>query len=175
MSGYEFDPKDKDGSLRDRFDCYCKEVIGRAAHNLVFKQAQYLILHFGGGEIDPSMMMHEDEHDNLYAVKMTVRGKDVFIGHERLAKLLPKLQKRKREILLMYYLLDMTLEEIANELGVEYETVKSTKSKAIKELRKKMDQEKLKDLISAEIESGTDKGRFLARMLGYCKLMTDGK
>ena len=65
MSGYEFDPKDKDGSLRDRFDCYCKEVIGRAAHNLVFKQAQYLILHFGGGEIDPSMMMHEDEHDNL--------------------------------------------------------------------------------------------------------------
>ena len=115
MSGYEFDPKDKDGSLRDRFDCYCKEVIGRAAHNLVFKQAQYLILHFGGGEIDPSMMMHEDE---------------------RLAKLLPKLQKRKREILLMYYLLDMTLEEIANELGIEYETVKSTKSKAIKELRK---------------------------------------
>ncbi|SFQ34360.1 hypothetical protein SAMN02910358_01651 [Lachnospiraceae bacterium XBB1006] len=32
MSGYEFDPKDKDGSLRDRFDCYCKEVIGRATH-----------------------------------------------------------------------------------------------------------------------------------------------
>ena len=27
----------------------------------------------------------------------------------------------------------------------------------------------------AEIESGTDKGRFSARMLGYCKLMTDGK
>lgn len=76
MSGYEFDPKDKDGSLRDRFDCYCKEVIGRAAHNLVFKQAQYLILHFGGGEIDPSMMMHEDEHDNLYAVKMTVKNID---------------------------------------------------------------------------------------------------
>ena len=42
-------------------------------------------------------------------------------------------------------------------------------------LLEKMDQEKLKDLISAEIESGTDKGRFSARMLGYCKLMTDGK
>ena len=39
-------------------------------------------------------------------------------------------------VALMYYLLDMTLEEIANELGIEYETVKSTKSKAIKELRK---------------------------------------
>ena len=76
MSGYEFDPKDKDGSLRDRFDCYCKEVIGRAAHNLVFKQAQYLILHFGGGEIDPSMMMHEDEHDNLFPTMKTLKSEN---------------------------------------------------------------------------------------------------
>ena len=42
-------------------------------------------------------------------------------------------------------------------------------------LLEKMDQEKLKSLISAEIESGTDKARFSARMLGYCKLMTDRK
>ncbi len=42
-------------------------------------------------------------------------------------------------------------------------------------LLEKMDQEKLKDLISAEIESGADKNRFLSRMLGYCKLMTDRK
>ena len=136
MSGYEFDPNDKDGSLRDRFDCYCKEVIYRAAHNLAYKQAQYLILNFGGGEIDPTAMLHEDEHRDLYSVKMSVRGRDVLIGDERLIKMLPKLQKRKREILLMYYLLDMTLDEIAKELGIEYETVKSTKSKAIKELKK---------------------------------------
>ena len=42
-------------------------------------------------------------------------------------------------------------------------------------LLEKMDQEKLKSLFSAEIESGTDKARFSARMLGYCKLMTDRK
>ena len=136
MSGYEFDPKDKDGSLRDRFDCYCKEVICRAAHNLAYKEAQYLIRHYGGGEINPAVLLHEDEHDDLYAVKMSVRGKDVLIGDERLIRMLPKLQKRKREILLMYYLLEMTLDEIADELGLEYETVKSTKSKAIRELRK---------------------------------------
>ena len=43
------------------------------------------------------------------------------------------------------------------------------------DLLEKMDQEKLKSLISAEIESRTDKARFSARMLGYCKLMTDRK
>ena len=42
-------------------------------------------------------------------------------------------------------------------------------------LLEKMDQGKLKDLIGAEIESGTDMARFSARMLGYCKLMTDRK
>ena len=42
-------------------------------------------------------------------------------------------------------------------------------------LLEKMNREKIKSLISSEIESGMDKGRFSARMLGYCKLMTDGK
>ena len=42
-------------------------------------------------------------------------------------------------------------------------------------LLEKMDQESLRSLISAEIESGADKDRFSARMLGYCKLMTDRK
>ena len=42
-------------------------------------------------------------------------------------------------------------------------------------LLEKMDKEKLKSLISAEIESGADKDRFSTRMLGYCKLMTDRK
>ena len=42
-------------------------------------------------------------------------------------------------------------------------------------LLEQMDRERLKDLISAEIDPGTDKARFLARMLGCCKLMTDRK
>ncbi len=136
MSGYEFDPGDKKGSLRDRFDFYCKEVIYHAAHNLVYKQTQYLIRQFGNGEIDPDELMHEDDHSNLFAERMSVRGKEVFVHDEDLVKMLMKLQARKREILLMNFMLDMSLEEIAEELGLEYETVKSTKSKAIREIRK---------------------------------------
>ena len=136
MSGYEFDPGDKKGSLRDRFDFYCKEVIYHAAHNLVYKQTQYLICQFTNGETDLEEMLHEDEHVNIFGIKLSVRGKEVFVRDEELAKMLMKLQARKREILLMNYMLDMTLEEIAEELGLKYETVKSTKSKAIREIRK---------------------------------------
>ena len=42
-------------------------------------------------------------------------------------------------------------------------------------LLEKMDQKRLRSLISAEIESSVNKDRFSARMLGYCKLMTDRK
>ena len=42
-------------------------------------------------------------------------------------------------------------------------------------LLEKMDWEKLRNLISTEIECGADKDRFSSRMLGYCKLMTDRK
>ena len=42
-------------------------------------------------------------------------------------------------------------------------------------LLEQMDRERLKDLISVEIESGVDKDRFSSRMLGYCKLVTDRK
>lgn len=136
MSGYEFDPGDKKGSLRDRFDFYCKEVIYHAAHNLVYKQTQYLVRQFTNGETDSEEMLHEDDHVNIFGVKLSVRGKEVFVRDEELAKMLMKLQARKREILLMNYMLDMTLEEIAEELGLKYETVKSTKSKAIREIRK---------------------------------------
>ena len=136
MSGYEFDPGDKKGSLRDRFDFYCKEVIYHAAHNLVYKQTQYLIHQFTNGETDLEEMLHEDDHVNIFGIKLSVRGKEVFVRDEELAKMLMKLQARKREILLMNYMLDMTLDEIAEELGLKYETVKSTKSKAIREIRK---------------------------------------
>ena len=136
MSGYEFDPKDKKGSFRDRFDRYCKRTIYNVAHNLVYKQTQYLIFQYGADDVDPNWLTRDDNHGDLYAVKLSVRGRDVLIHDEELAKMLMKLQDRKREILLMSFMLDMTLDEISSELGIEYETAKSTKSKAIRELRK---------------------------------------
>ena len=138
MKGKRFNPKDKRGSFGVRFNHYCKTVIFRAAHNLVHKQARYLIRQWGycKEEADPEEMCREDEYEELYSVTLPVRGKKVLISSERLADMLMGLQERKREILIMSFFMDMSLEEIAKELGVRYETVKSTKSKAIRELRK---------------------------------------
>lgn len=136
MCDFEFDPDYKKGSLRDRFDRYCKRTIYNVAHNLVYMQTQFLIHQYGADDVDPDLLTREDDYSDLYAYRLSVRGREVMIQNERLARMLMRLQARKREILLMSFMLDMNLGEIAEELGIEYETVKSTKSKAIRELRK---------------------------------------
>ncbi len=138
MCDFEFDPKDIERirRFRDRFDRYCKKTIYNAAHNLVLMQTQFLILQYGADDADPEQVLTEDDYGDLYAYRLSVRGKEVLIRNEKLAEMLMRLQARKREILLMFYMLDMDLDKIAEELGIAYETAKSTKSKAIGELRK---------------------------------------
>ena len=138
MRDFEFDPKDIERirRFRDRFDRYCKKAIYNIAHNLVRKQTQFLIRQYGADYAEPDLLIREDDHSALYALRLSVRGREVAIKDEELAKMLMRLQARKREILLMSYMLDMDLKEIAKELGIAYETAKSTKSKAICELRK---------------------------------------
>ena len=140
MQGKRFNPKNKKekGSFRERFHHYCKTVIYHGAYNLAYRKARQLLREWGEnlGEISPDQMLWEDDHSDLYAETLSVRGEDIKVHSEELANMLMRLQERKREILLMFFFLDKSLDEIAEELEVSYETVKSTKSKAIKDLRK---------------------------------------
>ncbi|HCM91920.1 MAG TPA: hypothetical protein DIS78_05075 [Lachnospiraceae bacterium] len=99
-------------------------------------QTQFLILQYGADDADPEQVLTEDDYGDLYSYRLSVRGEKVLIRNEKLAEMLMRLQARKREILLMFYMLDMDLDKIAEKLGIAYETAKSTKSKAIGELRK---------------------------------------
>ena len=133
MKGEEFNPKNTKGSLRERFDSYCKRVIYHAAYNTVHKQERYLFYQWSGEGAELEKMQEVIE-DDIGAVKLSVR--DVTLHDPDLAELVMELQARKREILLLNEIIGMSLTEIATELGVEYETVKSTKSKAMRDLRK---------------------------------------
>jgi RNA polymerase sigma factor (sigma-70 family) len=80
----------------------------------------------------------EDKRDTTDAIEIAVREHKVFFEDEEFADLVMTLQERKREVLLLSEVLDYTLDEIASELNLAYETVKSTKSKALRELRKEV-------------------------------------
>lgn len=99
MCDFEFDPKDIERirRFRDRFDRYCKKTIYNAAHNLVLMQTQFLILQYGADDADPEQVLTEDDYGDLYAYRLSVRGKEVLIRNEKLAEMLMRLQARKRE------------------------------------------------------------------------------
>ena len=107
MSDFEFDPRDIERirRFRNRFDRYCKKTIYYEAHNLLLMQTQFLMLQYGADDADPEQALTEDDYGDLYAYRLSVRGKEVLIRNERLAKMLMRLQARKREILLMFYML----------------------------------------------------------------------
>lgn len=137
MEGSEFNPKDK-RSLQERFDMYCRWVIYHGTHNTVDKQTTYLKRQWSGSDIEPDKLAEEDERIITDAVEIMVREHKVVFHDKELADLVLSLQARKREILLLSEVLDYTLKEIASELNLAYETVKSTKSKALRELREEM-------------------------------------
>ena len=58
-----------------------------------------------------------------------------------LYSLLDKLPEKRKEVLLMYKFQDMSIDQIADELGISKQTVKNQISSALKQLR-----EGLKDL-----------------------------
>ena len=63
MKGEEFNPKNTKGSLRERFDSYCKRVIYHAAYNTVHKQERYLFYQWSGEGAELEKMQEVIEDD----------------------------------------------------------------------------------------------------------------
>ncbi|WP_353095835.1 sigma-70 family RNA polymerase sigma factor [Tissierella praeacuta] len=66
---------------------------------------------------------------------------DIILENEmnfKLKKALEKLTERQREIVILYYVKNLSMEEISTNLGISYRTVVNTKAKALDNLRKLM-------------------------------------
>jgi DNA-directed RNA polymerase specialized sigma24 family protein len=123
--------------LSHQFDSFAKSVINYCARDVVEKVAkgkerekeiqQALFLE----ERDPAF---EDLVRLLEGESFVVEGDLILIQNEMLAEALRKTQKRKREVILLFAY-GYNLDEISEKLKITYETAKSTKSKALKEIR----------------------------------------
>lgn len=66
---------------------------------------------------------------------------DILLEDEinlRLKEALEKLTERQREIIILYYVKNMSMDDIGNKLGISYRTVVNIKTKALENLRKLM-------------------------------------
>jgi len=101
----------------------------RAVKNQIFKYYQ-------NNRFDKTIM--EDQFEDYIIDNFSSIDSEVM---DLLYSLLEQLPEKRKEVLLMYKFQDMSIEQIADELGISKQTVKNQISSAVKQLR-----EGLKDL-----------------------------
>lgn len=101
----------------------------RAVKNQVFK-------HYQNNRFDKTIL--EDKFEDYVIDHFATIDPEVM---DLLYSLLDKLPEKRKEVLLMYKMQDMTIDQIADELGISKQTVKNQISSGLKQLR-----EGLKDL-----------------------------
>ena len=83
----------------------------------------------GDGELEIMDLLISDEKNAL----------DILLEDEmnlKLKEALEKLTERQREIVILYYVNNMSIDDIKNKLGISYRTVVNIKTKALGNLRK---------------------------------------
>jgi len=124
------------------FDCYCKKILKNEAINIQ-KHNQYMHeKQISLSELTPEQLAEIctcDEYSTDYS-KFKVLEYDIAVRDELLAEALQELPEKKRDIILLSYFLDYTDLEIAELLHLVRRTVNDQRNKALKDLRKRMEE-----------------------------------
>lgn len=129
--------------IEQQFDSFCKRLLKNEAKDYR-KGLQYRARH----EVSFSEMS-KIKADNLMTVdryevnicKFMVCGFEVEIESDLLAEALSKLPVKTRDILLLFYYLDMSDVEIANVLDMARSTVQYRRSSSLNKLKRYMEGE----------------------------------
>lgn len=123
------------------FDCYCKRILKNEAINIQ-KHNQYInSRQVSFSELTPEQLAQIctcDEYSSDYS-RFKVLEYDIAVKDELLAEALQELPERKRDIILLSYFLDYNDVEIAELLNLVRRTVNDQRSKALKDLKNRME------------------------------------
>lgn len=123
------------------FDCYCKRILKNEAINIQ-KHNQYINnRQVSFSELTPEQLAQIctcDEYSSDYS-RFKVLEYDIAVKDELLAEALQELPERKRDIILLSYFLDYNDVEIAELLNLVRRTVNDQRSKALKDLKNRME------------------------------------
>ncbi len=124
-------------TIQNQFDCFCKRVVKNQARNR-YDAEKYRRKHeipieaLSIKEIGRLYILDKPTYDNTV---FDVLGYQIVVRNSRIAAALKELPKRKRDIVLLHYYLDMTDGQIGDCLGVVRRTVQYQRTSALKELR----------------------------------------
>lgn len=119
------------------FDSFCKKVLKNAAIDCFreiqkHREREYFFSELTKREWQQIYM--EDEY-RLESHVFQVMGQDVEVKNFLIAKALKHLPEKKRNVILMYYYLEMTESEIAEQMDLRQSTINYHRMNSLKELK----------------------------------------
>jgi DNA-directed RNA polymerase specialized sigma24 family protein len=125
-----------------KFDSFCKKVLANEVRDyfneLKRKQKREAIF----SELSAQERKRLQTTDSYFVTEQifNVLGQDIIVNDGRVANALLNLAKRKRDIILLAYFLDMTDREIGEKLNLIRATVQYQRKITLKELRKVLEE-----------------------------------
>ena len=131
----------KEESKRHSFDAYCKRLIKNEAIDIQRRNTWQGKKEVSFSELskkDLLRLQYMDTHDSDRSV-FSVLDSNVVIENEDLGAALAELSPERRNVVLLFYLLDMKDREIAEQLDLSLSTVQYRRTSALARLRKLME------------------------------------
>lgn len=127
-------------TIRHQFDCLCKkalknEVIDHQRQKNCKLKHEILLSELSVNEMERLFLMDEYSVDNYI---FQVLGYNIEVKDILLAEALQSLSERKRNVVLLYYYMDMTDAEIARKMNLVRSTIQEHRKRSLELLRQKM-------------------------------------
>lgn len=136
-------PSSFESAIRLQFDCLIRKVIDRTVENYYMelgRRAKHEIPFCDVTETDLNHAGVIDEYSVEYSVFL-VYGIEIHVYDERLCKAIQKLKDRQRNIILMFYFLDMSDTEIGEIIGISICSVYRGRMRALSIIRENYTEE----------------------------------
>lgn len=134
----KLDPKEI--QRQQTFDSFCKKVLKHEAANGHREINRRALMEIPMSEIPEEAMEQLAVYDEYPwdHTSFQVGNETVYVKHDRLAEALAAIPEKERNIILMYWFLDMADREIAAHLGIARRTVNTHRQKGYDLLKKLM-------------------------------------
>lgn len=128
-------------TIRHQFDCFCKRVLRGEACDYFRQLARRSQREKSLSELSEEQMEGLRVLDTYPSdgIHFEVQGYDIAISDEKLADHLFALPDDRRDIVLLSYFLNMTDQEVANELHIARSTVQYRRTSSLRRMKQGME------------------------------------
>lgn len=133
---------DYEKTIEHQFDSFCKTVLRNQARNLYHEMKNRSNRFISLEQLTQAQLNQlsvSDDYESNYII-ITTHNYDIQIENALIATALCSLSKKKKDIILLSFFLNMTNVDIAERLNLAESTVHYHKKMALKELKKFMEE-----------------------------------